>query len=57
MTVIDAVEIILESRDDQVDECWNKHDIENWDRAFDKIMDCLGLMYCKEQDRIIIRQD
>lgn len=57
MTVIDAVEIILESRDDQVDECWNKQDIENWDRAFDKIMDCLDLMYCKEQDRIIIRQD
>tara|TARA_S200000501_G_scaffold326762_1_gene325525 strand:- start:233 stop:412 length:180 start_codon:yes stop_codon:yes gene_type:complete len=30
---------------------------EGWRQAFDVIMDRLDLMYCAEQDRIIIRQD
>ena len=57
MNTLDAIELIFESRDDQVDECWDKQDIENWDRAFDLIMDCLDITYCKEQDRFIYRQD
>jgi len=53
MTVIDAVELIFEHGPATK----NPEEVQEWNFAIEHIMDCLDLMYCAEQDRIIIRQN
>tara|TARA_B100000214_G_C23639238_1_gene477624 strand:+ start:284 stop:457 length:174 start_codon:yes stop_codon:yes gene_type:complete len=57
MNTLDAVRLIYESRDEEIDTYWTEIDIEEWNRAFDLIMECLDITYCKEQDRFIYQQD
>ena len=58
MNIVEAVETIMDQSHTQIDEnISSQEDIDNWNKALDTIMDRCGVVYDKEQDRLVENRD
>ena len=58
MNIVEAVETIMDQSHTHIDENISRQeDINNWNKALDTIMDRCGVVYDKEQDRLVENRD
>lgn len=58
MNIVEAVETIMDQSHTHIDENISRQeDIDNWNKALDTIMDRCGVVYDKEQDRLVENRD
>ena len=58
MNIVEAIETIMDQGITGIDENYSEQsDIDSWNKALDTIMDRCGVVFDKEQDRLVENHD